>query len=282
MKKIGILLIICLQAIVLQAQKESPKQLLQKMLTAIENANTLQFQFVQKERVKSGWNNAVVDIKLQVEPQKIYIKCIDPNEGAELLLVDGKYNGYVYVNPNGFPYINLRLNQYGFLLLGDEKHHPIDETGFGLFHRAIQSYFLNPSVDINELVDFKGMVQFDNRSCYYLELHDPNYHLIDYTVQGKENILEIAQRNNIADYVILEFNEGVDNYFDVKAGQVIKIPSAYAPKAKLYLDSSTFLPLLLEMHDDKGLYEHYEFLNLKVNPDFAEDEFSDEFSEYGF
>jgi len=282
MIKIGILLIICLQAFVIQAQNENPKQLLKEMLTAIENANTLKFRFVQKERVKSGWNNAIVDIKLQVNPQKIYIKCVDPNKGVELLWVEGKYNGYVYVNPNGFPYINLKLNQYGFILLGDEKHHPIDETGFGLFYRAIQSYFLDSSVDLNDLVDCKGMVNFDNRSCYYLELHDPNYRFTDYTVQGNENILDIAQRNNVADYIILEFNEDVDDYFDVEAGQIIKIPSAYAPKAILYLEASTFLPLLLEMHDDNGLYEHYEFLNLEVNSPFAKDEFSDDFVEYGF
>ncbi len=255
-------------------------KLLEQMVEAIEKAERLKFRFIQKERVRKGWNEAIVDIKYQVEPQKIYIKCIEPNEGVELLLVDGKYDGYVYVNPNGFPFINLKLNQYGFLLLGNQKHHPIESTGYGLFYDVVKDYLNQTALD--DILTFEGMVTFDNRTCYHLQLKDPSYTFIDYTIQKGDNILKIARSRHIADYIILEKNPELSDYFDVKEGQVIQIPTTYSPQAILYLDAVEFLPLMLEMSDDKGLYERYEFLDLEVNPNFQAQEFSEDFVEYGF
>jgi len=283
MKKITIIFIayiICHSTVL--GQQIDNRLLLEQMVEAIEKAERLQFRFVQKERVRNGWNEAEVEIKYQVKSQKIYIKCVEPNAGAELLLVEGKYDGYVYVNPNGFPFINLKLNQYGFLLLGNQKHHPIESTGYGLFYDVAKDYLTQTHTPLEDLLAFKGMVNFDGKTCYHLELKDPSYRFVEYTIQKGENILNIARRLHIGDYIILEKNPKISDYFDVKTGQKIQIPTLYSPKAVLYLDASSFLPLMLEMSDDKGIYEHYEFLDLKINPSFKENEFSDDFLEYGF
>jgi hypothetical protein len=36
------------------------------------------------------------------------------------------------------------------------------------------------------------------------------------------------------------------------------------------------------MYDDKGLFEIYEFHNLKVNPTILEEEFSEDYKDYNF
>ena len=264
------------------AQDFDARSTFENMVKAINNAKTLKYRFAQKERLRKGWNNALVDIKLNVSPLKTYIKCITPDEGVELLLVDGKYNGNVYVKPNGFPYINVKLSPTGSMLLGVSRHHRMEEAGYELFRDVISIYLNDPSINIDEVVTYKGIVNFDNKSCYHVELNDPNYRILDYVVQGSENVLTISRRLKTADYKILELNPNLSDYFDVSAGQTIKIPSSYSPKTVMYLDTQTHLPLYLEMSDENGLYEQYEFLNLVVNPKFAADEFDDTFHEYGF
>jgi outer membrane lipoprotein-sorting protein len=49
-------------------------------------------------------------------------------------------------------------------------------------------------------------------------------------------------------------------------------------KRYLYIDEANSFPIYQEMNDDKGLYEKYEYNGLKVNPTFAGDEFTEEFS----
>jgi len=50
----------------------------------------------------------------------------------------------------------------------------------------------------------------------------------------------------------------------------------------LAVDKEAFLPLKMEIYDDQGLYEKYEFSELKVNTKISAEEFSQDFSEYGF
>ena len=59
------------------------------------------------------------------------------------------------------------------------------------------------------------------------------------------------------------------DYDDMVAGKTIKIPTAYAKVTTLYIDKSNNLPIYQKMEDDKGMYETYEFKELKVNPTFT-------------
>ena len=56
----------------------------------------------------------------------------------------------------------------------------------------------------------------------------------------------------------------------------------YAKKSVVYIDRINYLPLKQEMYDDKGLFEKYEFLNLKINPTIYEEEFTEGFKDYNF
>jgi outer membrane lipoprotein-sorting protein len=82
--------------------------------------------------------------------------------------------------------------------------------------------------------------------------------------------------------MIMEINEDVDDYNDVSAGQIIKIPNAYARKTLLCIEKKTNLPLLQAMYDEKGLFAQYEFYNVQVNPSITEAEFTRDYKDYDF
>ena len=82
--------------------------------------------------------------------------------------------------------------------------------------------------------------------------------------------------------MIVSVNPGVDDYNDVSEGQKIKIPIVYVKKSVLYIDKISYLPIKQVMSDDKGLFEEYEFINLKVNSPISEEEFTEGFKDYNF
>jgi len=105
---------------------------------------------------------------------------------------------------------------------------------------------------------------------------------VPYTVLNGEDLNAIGKKQMVSEYMILHANEAVDDYDDVKAGQEIQIPILYAKRTILYVDKQYFLPIRQEMYDDKGLFEIYEFHNLKVNPTILEEEFSEDYKDYNF
>ncbi|HIA36421.1 MAG TPA: LysM peptidoglycan-binding domain-containing protein, partial [Flavobacteriales bacterium] len=103
-----------------------------------------------------------------------------------------------------------------------------------------------------------------------------------YTVKKGQTILDIAEERLINEYMIVSVNPGVDDYNDVSEGQKIKIPVVYVKKSILYIDKINYLPIKQVMYDDKGLFEEYEFLNLKVNSTIYEEEFTEGYKDYNF
>ncbi|MCK6649188.1 MAG: DUF1571 domain-containing protein, partial [Bacteroidia bacterium] len=71
-------------------------------------------------------------------------------------------------------------------------------------------------------------------------------------------------------------------YNDVKEGQVIKVPNAYAKMTLLLVDKEHLLPVNNKVFDEKGLFETYEYFDLKVNPPIAPEEFTKDFKGYNF
>ena len=80
-----------------------------------------------------------------------------------------------------------------------------------------------------------------------------------YLMWGEKQGYKIKELNNIDD--------------EVKPGQVIKIPSAYAKKSTFYIDKSTSLPIYHKMEDEKGIYEIYEFKELKLGVTLTDADF---------
>jgi outer membrane lipoprotein-sorting protein len=101
-------------------------------------------------------------------------------------------------------------------------------------------------------------------------------------VQNGENLVTIAYKLFVSDYMIMSVNSDIDGYYDVKPGQKIKVPNAYARKTFLFIDKETYLPVVQIMYDEKGLFSKYEFTDVKVNPKFSDVDFSKENDQYDF
>jgi len=50
----------------------------------------------------------------------------------------------------------------------------------------------------------------------------------------------------------------------------------------MYINTQNYLPYKILVYDYAGLYESYEFKNLKINVEFKENEFLKSFEEYDF
>jgi outer membrane lipoprotein-sorting protein len=101
-------------------------------------------------------------------------------------------------------------------------------------------------------------------------------------VKEGEDLIKIAKEQKLCDYILIEMNDEVDDYDDVKAGQIIQIPNVYAKKNIIYIDKKLHLPVRMEMFDDDGFFERYELSNIRVNPIIPQDEFSASYKDYGY
>ena len=64
--------------------------------------------------------------------------------------------------------------------------------------------------------------------------------------------------------------------------QSIQIPNCYAKYFDLQIISDDIILKSIQVYDDKGLFESFEFSNIKLNVSFHPDEFARDFPEYEF
>lgn len=278
MKKNFFLLVFLLPA-VLQAQM-SVDMLFTKMQYAVVTLKTAQYSFSKNERLNGVMRKGNIETKIQMHPLKVYLKVTAPEDdaGTEILYVEGERGGECLVNPNMVPF-NVNLSPLSEKIIGKE-HHTLFQTGFEYIKTILVSMKKEYQDKIDEYCKLTE-ITWNSKPMYKLEINFPEFKYVDYTVQAGEDLIKIARKKYISEYMIKEKN-GLKSYDAVKAGQVIKIPNVYAKKAIFYFDKTNFLPVFQQMHDDKGLFEEYTFYNLKLNPTFPAGEFTKHFDGYDF
>ncbi len=275
MKKIILLLSIFLCCVQIQAQ--TAREVLENMLTAIDEIQTSSFTLTMKERINGKMLDTKSDIRIREEPLSIYMKQYYPNEGIEILWMEGQNSEKVLINPNGFPYINISLSPYNSRMRKD-NHHSMLTAGFKppadilrhSIHKAIGS---NPSdEDYNAYLSLEESTTL-GRDCYKVTLQQDDFQYEKYTLPKDMYLRNIAKKNRLSEHMIMEIN-GITHYSKVRAGTTILLPNYYAKTTTLYIDKYLMLPIKQEIYDDKGLYEVYEFTNIVINPQFAAKEFT--------
>ena len=263
------------------AQERQAKALIRKMLLACEEIKTAKFILTSTERELSGKTEvSEMIIKLQAEPLKIYLYMLHPHAGAECICrKDESFK--VHVNPNGFPYINLKLNPYNSLLRQD-SHHIIPEIGFDYMASMTRFYISKMGEAFFKYLHITDTILWDNRSCVVLTFDFTPFQYIDYVVKQNETLTTIAAQFHISDYMLLKNNPKVKDYDSVKPGQVIKVPNFYNKKIVFYIDRLNFLPLAQTIYDENGMLEKYEMKSFVLNPDIHQEEFLPDFPGYGF
>ena len=255
----------------------SSREVVNKMLQAITGIKTLKYNSRITERIDGVLEAGENTTKLNISPFKAYIKV----KSAELLYVAGTNNNKALIKSNTIPYFNISLDPNSSLLR-DGQHHTIFELGFNYFSDIIKAASVKAGNDFDKCFQLKGTINWEGKSCYVIIIEAPDFRYIPYTVRQGENIISIARKLNLSEYMIVEINPDVDDYYHVKPGQEIKIPTVYAKKTVIYIDKESYLPLVQMMFDDKGLFAKYEYRNLEINPKFSSEEFTKEFEDYNF
>jgi outer membrane lipoprotein-sorting protein len=253
------------------------RELITQMMKALNNIKTLKYDLKISERIEGSLKNYGSSIKLQRFPRKLYIYV----KGAEVLWVEGQNNGDALVNPGSFPYINLNLNPFGSLMTADQ-HHTIHEIGFDYFKGIIDHTIVQVGDKFDKYFLYGGEEKLNGRDAYKVTILDNDFAFVPYTVKKNETLITIARDLSVSEYMIRENNKKVKSYHDVKEGQQIVVPNAYAKMTVIYVDKLYLIPLLTRVYDDKGLFESYEYLNLQVNPKIADEEFTKLYKDYHF
>lgn len=262
-------------------EQEKTKRIIEKMFQSIDQIRSLQFRLKKKERVNGEILSGEQEVKFIRNPKKIYTKIIAPNEGAEVLFIEGKNNNHAYINPNAFPFITLSLDPYGSIMRKN-NHHTVHEVGFDYINSIVKFIANKSGENFGKYFIYDGDTIFNNRKCHKILIDYLPFKYVNYTVKKGENLADIAYKLFISDYMIMNINEDIDDYNDVEEGQVIKVPNAYARKTYLYIDQENYLPLIQIMYDEKGLFSKYEFHNLVLNPVIPPEEFTKDFEDYNF
>jgi len=262
-------------------QKSECRRIIDEMVHTIDGVRSLRYTLSQNERVDGVLGSAKQDVKVTFNPFKLYIYNYEPNDGAEVLYVEGHNNGDALINPGSFPYINLNLDPMGSLLRKGQ-HHTMLESGFNYLNGIIKFAMDTAGADFDKYFKLDGTAFHDGRACHKVVVAFDDFNYVNYKVKRGQTVLDIATERMVSEYMIVRENDDVDDYYDVSEGQVIKVPVVYARRTVLYIDKVKHLPIKQEMSDDKGLFERYSMTNLKVNLTIAPEEFQEDYKDYDF
>ena len=253
-------------------------KILGHMYDSIANIRTLRMKVSALERIERKYLSANSEIKVQTRPRKVYF--INRARRLEVL-----YNAEVdaaraLVKPNIFPYLPLSLDPTG-PLMRKNQHYTMHELGFDFIGKSIA---LTISKDKKGLGNFRyhGKVMKNGFNCYMLEYENPQYGFVDYKVGEKETATVIAYRLCVNDYLLRYRNDLLNDFGFLKKGRTLKVPNLFCKRAVIYIDERLMLPVSISLYDDKGLFESYEFSEIRINKPFRADEFDRDFKDYGF
>jgi len=265
-----------------KAQVEQERKILSQMMSACDNLKSASFILETTERVKQGAvEKGELFVKLQHVPLRMYVHMYSPRVGVEILYRKGEWNNELYISPHSFPYVNLKLSPNN-LSVRKESHHTVCDIGFDYLMNMIRHYQSVMGENIYSHLFIGDTVQFELHRCVRLEFDYPDFGYTTQTVKEGENLVDIAAKNFVNEYMIISANKNVDDIYDVKTGEQLRIPTMFGRKIIFLIDLKTMLPLVQEIHDEKGFFEKYEYKSFVLNPTFDPSEFTADYKDYGF
>lgn len=285
MIKNSILIAFTLVSFTVFAEENPARDILERSTQATGKSKSCEYLMKGYERIKGKPGLVLNEIftKVNYSPNKIYAKVLsDPNKGTELLYVKGANNDKIRVNPGKF-LPTLSLAPFSAMLTKDQ-HHTLLSSGFMLYTRLIKEGMKRADADgrFNDVFKYDGEVTFNQKKCYKITVTDPTFGYITVTTQSNETLYSLTQRLLVPECLVVEKNSFVKNFESDLSNKQIKVPTSYSKKSTIYIDKETLYPIFQEMSDENGVFERYEYYNLRVNPNFAADEFTEKFSGYAF
>ncbi len=261
------------------AQQNKAVKIIADMIDSIKNVKTLRTNIKSLERINNVYSSAASEIKVNVSPRKLYFH--NKEKKLEILYVTGSYNNKAVVKPHVFPYLTLNLDPRGNLMRKNQ-HYTVHELGFDFIGRTIGLILSKEKENMTKSLTYLGKHERNGYMCHMVIYETKTYPFFEYTVKHKETVTSIAYKQSVNDYMLREKNDLFNDFGYLKEGSKIQIPHMYCKKAVLYLDEKTMLPVSVSIYDDIGLFENYDYTNIKVNKPIDEKEFTKGYKDYGF
>ena len=255
--------------------KITTEALISRLSSNIENLKTLRCNVRAQERIGTGYQQARTAMKMSFNPYKVYLR---NDKGIEVLYVTGQNNGDAWVYPNSFPYVTLSLDPNGSIMR-KSIHHSALEAGYGTIAEMLDGsgQRLNPGFE--KTFRYTADTTVQGRPAYVLRSSFPQFRYVSYKPAKAESTRAIADKFGCGEYRILERND-LSPGAVVPAGKTIQVPNAYGRRILLCVDQKLFLPLVVQVHDDKGLFEKFEFHDVVANQPIPAQEFTKDFKGY--
>jgi hypothetical protein len=257
------------------APPPTTEQLTTRMTAAIENLKTLRCTVKAQERIGGTINQARSIMKLTYNPVRIYIK---NHKGVEVLWVAGQNNGDAWVYPATFPYVTLSLDPNGKLMRGSQ-HHTALQAGFGTISDLLRTTGLRQDNSFSRTFRYTGDTVLLGRTSHVLRSSYPQFRYVTYKAGKNETIGTVAERFGCGEFRVIERN-GLTIGEKIPEGEILQVPNAYGRRTTVCIDPKTFLPTMVQVDDDKGLFEKFEFSNVIANQPIPLQEFSKDYKDY--
>ena len=251
------------------------------MFEAIQSLNTARFKLVSSERINDEMHISSALGIIQYSPRKLFFKSFDDhNELAyEILYVEGENNNNALISPNGFPYFNLNLNPLGSIIRNNRHLSILDAGGLYLVDMIkIGLQLFAETGTLNKRLEIMKISETETK----LIINNTDYDFTTYQVQKGETIRDICYKLGVPEYKILELNKSISDYDDLYQGQVITVPTLYATKFELIIRNDDYIPTVVKIYDDKGLFARYEYLFFETNATVSQQTFSRDNPAYTF
>lgn len=256
--------------------------ILDKMDSAITHHKTLEFKFYKEERCTDHNEYSISEVKVICDSTYcVYMKSNSPRDGMEILYREGKNDDKVLINPNSFPYFNMNIKPEGSLIR-ENQHHFIYNLGFQSVQEIVRNFRRMHADSLDEYIVRDNDYIWEKTPVYKIRIEYTPFGFYDYKVKEGQTVDSIANELFVNAYMIIEANEKVDDYDDIEAGQIIKVPNNYGKVCEMFIDKKNYLPIRQVIWDDKGLYEKYEYKEVKTSVNFEKGELESGYKDYGF
>jgi hypothetical protein len=263
------------------APPDSDCKILQKVFEVNKSIRTASFTLLTKERIGTDFVQKKTDFKVAFTPFKVYLKQYYPNQGMEILYLDGENNGKALINRNAFAFSSIKLDPLGNAVRKG-NHHSLFKAGFSFFVDVLENLYVKYSNTNSANWHYQGIVLYGDKECHKITIDIPQFHFKNYTIKKGDNLENLSRKFKICDYLIVEHNPHIRSFDEIAPGMEILIPSDYAKQLIVYIDKVKLVPVGLKAYDDKGLFEEYSYINVSINPEFNLLDFDSSNKAYGF
>lgn len=236
-----------------------------------EQVENVSYLSVKDERSYGKMNHSEVEFRVKKTPYKAVLRLNNDGDRPYVLYDTEKSVTKALYIPDGFPYKNLWLDIHGDVFRGD-NHYTVTNGGFEFIFDILER-------ELSRNPEYFQCKTNTRSGRFVMEANVPNFRYVPYTARNGETVLRIADKLGVSAYLILERNSAVDGFLDDCTGLTLMVPNQFARRVVVEISPELRLPVYIEVYDDKGLLERFQYKDIRVNTPMSEDLFTEDYIE---